>query len=96
MVRTFRKYHRSLAIIMALPLGLTILTGLGYTIFEDWLHLDGVGEFLIGLHTGELVGLEDIYPVLNGLGAIGLVITGIVMSGLTKSRRKSPASQPIE
>jgi hypothetical protein len=92
MVRTFRKYHRSLAIIMALPLGLTILTGLGYTISEDWLHLDGIGEFLIGLHTGELLGLEDVYPVLNGLGAIGLVVTGIVMSSLTKTRRKSPSA----
>lgn len=90
MVRTFRNYHRSLAIIMALPLGVTILTGLGYTIFADWLHWGGIGEVLLGLHTGELLGLENIYPVLNGLGAIGLVVTGIVMTKLTKTRRKSP------
>lgn len=92
MVRNFRKYHRALAILMALPLGLTILTGLGYTVFEDWLHVEGLGRFLIELHTGELLGLEEIYPVLNGLGAIGLVITGVVMSGLMKTRRKSQAS----
>ncbi|WP_017297256.1 hypothetical protein [Nodosilinea nodulosa] len=92
MVRTFRKYHRSLAIIMALPLGLTILTGLGYTIFEDWLHIDSIGRILIGLHSGELLGLEDIYPVLNGVGAIGLLVTGVVMGGLMKSNRKSQNS----
>jgi uncharacterized iron-regulated membrane protein len=90
MMRSFRKYHRVLAVIMALPLGLTILTGLGYTIFEDWLHIDGLGHFLIELHTGEILGLEDLYPVLNGLGAIGLVITGITMSGLMKRRRSQP------
>jgi hypothetical protein len=44
--RTFRKYHRSLAIILSLPLILTVLTGVGYTIFEEWFGQDKIGEFL--------------------------------------------------
>lgn len=91
MLRSFRKYHRTLAIIMTLPLALTILTGLGYTFFDEWLHLDGIGEFLIQLHTGELVGLGEIYPILNGIGAIGLLITGVTMTGLMR-RKRTPSS----
>jgi uncharacterized iron-regulated membrane protein len=93
MVRNFRKYHRFLAIIMTLPLALTILTGLGYTLSEDWLHLENLGEFLIGLHTGEIFGLEEIYPILNSLGAIGLLITGITMTGLMRRKRNAQGLQ---
>ncbi|MFM7440189.1 MAG: hypothetical protein ACKO2V_16605 [Snowella sp.] len=35
LVRVFRKYHRFLAIILCLPLVLTILTGVAYTIAVD-------------------------------------------------------------
>lgn len=94
MMRSFRKYHRTLSIIMALPLGLTILTGLGYTFFDEWLHMGSVGGLMLRLHTGELVGLGGIYPILNGLGALGLLITGITMTGVM--RRKGRASKASE
>jgi uncharacterized membrane protein affecting hemolysin expression len=38
MNRIFRKYHRTLAIILCLPLLVTILTGVGYSIFDEWLE----------------------------------------------------------
>jgi len=84
--RTFRKYHRSLAIILFLPLILTILTGVGYTIFDEWFGQDKIGEFLLGVHTFEFLGLQKIYPLLNGLGLIGLLITGLTMTGLFKKQ----------
>lgn len=86
MNRVFRRYHRQIAIILCLPLFLTVLTGLGYTIAHEWLHQDELGEFLLGLHTLEIIHLEGIYPILNGLGLVGLLITGVTMTGLFRQR----------
>jgi hypothetical protein len=82
MNRVFRKYHRQIAIIISLPLFLTVLSGVGYTIFDEILGQEEIGGFLIRLHTLELLGLEEIYPILNALGVIGLLITGLSMTGL--------------
>lgn len=86
----FRKYHRLLAIIVCIPISVTVLTGIAVTLVEEW----GLGagiiprSFLLDLHTGELFHLQAIYPLLNGLGLIGLLITGLSMSGLL-SRKKA-------
>lgn len=89
MNRAFRKYHRQIAIVLCLPLLLTILTGMGYTIADEWLHQDGLGGFLLSIHTLKILHLESIYPVLNGLGLIGLLITGVSMTGLFSKRPES-------
>jgi hypothetical protein len=86
MNRMFRRYHRQIAIILCLPLFLTVLTGMGYTIAHEWLHQDELGEFFLGLHTLEIIHLEGIYPILNGLGLVGLLITGVTMTGLFRQR----------
>lgn len=86
MNRMFRRYHRQIAIILCLPLFLTVLTGMGYTIAHEWLHQDELGGFLLGLHTLEIIHLEGIYPILNGLGLVGLLITGVTMTGLFRQR----------
>ncbi|MBE9210801.1 peptidase [Nostoc sp. LEGE 06077] len=86
MNRMFRRYHRQIAIILCLPLFLTVLTGMGYTIAHEWLRQDELGEFLLGLHTLEIIHLEKIYPILNGLGLVGLLITGVSMTGLFRQR----------
>lgn len=86
MNRAFRKYHRQIAIILCLPLFLTVLTGMGYTIVGEWF---GPGEFsglLLQIHTMEILRLGKIYPILNGLGLIGLLITGLSMTGLFRKR----------
>ncbi|WP_396336420.1 hypothetical protein [Fischerella sp. JS2] len=36
MNRVFRRYHRQIAIALFLPLFLTMLTGVGYTIVDKW------------------------------------------------------------
>jgi len=86
MNRLFRKYHRWIAIILCLPLFTTVISGMGYTIADEWLHQDELGEWLLKLHTFEIVKLGDIFPVLNGIGMIGLLVTGISMTGLFRKR----------
>jgi hypothetical protein len=90
MLRTFRKYHRTLALIACLPLIVTVISGVGYTIMGEWFHQDEIGEFLLSLHTFEIIHLEKIYPLLNGIGLIGLLVTGITMTGIFKKRPLTP------
>ncbi|MGF1937962.1 MAG: peptidase [Nostoc sp. ChiQUE02] len=86
MTRMFRRYHRQIAIVLCLPLFLTVLTGMSFTIAHEWLHQDELGEFILRIHTLEILHLEKIYPLLNGLGLIGLLITGVSMTGLFRTR----------
>jgi hypothetical protein len=89
MNRAFRKYHRQIAIILCLPLFLTVLTGLGYTIADEWFGQGKLGELFLQIHTMEILHLGKIYPLLNGLGLIGLLITGLSMTGLFRNRSDS-------
>ncbi|MBW4518660.1 MAG: peptidase [Scytolyngbya sp. HA4215-MV1] len=91
MKRAFRKYHRTLAIIVSLPLLLTVLTGMITTILREWSLNTGISsKIFLKIHTGEIFHLQAIYPILNGLGLIGLLVTGLSMSGLFG--KKSPSS----
>ncbi|BAY13862.1 peptidase [Calothrix sp. NIES-2098] len=91
MYRLFRKYHRWLAIVCALPLLLTVMTGMTFTIAKA-LHQRQLAGFLIHLHTLEIFGLDGIFPIINGLGLLGLLITGIYMTSLFRERRFPPNS----
>lgn len=86
MQRLFRKYHRTLAIIICLPLVITVLSGLGYTLADEWLGNSDLAETILKFHTMEIIGLEKIYPLLNALGVVGLVATGISMTSLFRNR----------
>lgn len=83
--RTFRQYHRKIAIAACIPLLLTVFTGMGYTILGEWLQLYPAASFVMSIHTGRIVGLQGIYPLLNGLGLVGLLVTGITMTRLLSS-----------
>lgn len=89
MNRLFRKYHRTLAIILSLPILLTIITGIGYTIFDELLGLGQIGHLILEIHTMEILHLEKIYPLLNGLGLIGLLVTGLSMTSLFRKQSLS-------
>ncbi len=53
----------------------------------EWsLNLGLSRGLLIKLHTGEILHLQGIYPILNGIGLIGLLVTGLSMSNLFKSK----------
>lgn len=92
MIRLFRKYHRWLALIILLPLSLTVITGMLATVTQEWpINIGLSSKFLLELHTGELFGLQAIYPILNGLGVIGLLVTGATMLGVFKRKKGDKA-----
>ena len=93
MYRLLRKYHRWLAIVCALPLLLTVSTGITFPIAKA-LHQRQLAGFLIHLHTLEVFGLDTFFPIVNGLGLLGLLVTGIYMTSLFRERR-SP-SNPLD
>jgi hypothetical protein len=75
-----RKLHRWFAPIMALPLLLTLLTGMS---FQIAIATGNGGDFLwlLDLHRGKFgsINLELVYPFLNGLGLLTLVVSGVLM-----------------
>jgi hypothetical protein len=62
----------------------------GYTIVDEWFEQGKIGHFLLEVHTMEILHLEKIYPLLNGVGLIGLLVTGLTMTNLF---RKQPVSE---
>ncbi|MBV6622579.1 MAG: peptidase [Rivularia sp. (in: Bacteria)] len=90
-MRSFRKYHRLLAIILALPLFVTLLTGMAVTLVGEWSANLGLPRSrLLAIHNGEIFGLQGIYPILNGLGLLGLLVTGLSMTSLFKKKKSKP------
>jgi hypothetical protein len=89
MKTTLRKYHRLLAALFCLPLLFTALTGISIAIADTWLHQEELAAFLVTVHTFQRFKLDAILPVLNGLGLLGLVATGLSMTGLFAKRRSS-------
>jgi uncharacterized iron-regulated membrane protein len=75
-----RKFHRVVAPIMVMPLFVTIATGVG---FQTAIALGQGNNFLwlLDLHRGKFgrINLEMIYPFLNGLGLLCLVISGLLI-----------------
>ena len=91
MIRAFRKYHRTLAIILALPIVVTLITGVAVTLVGEWSVNIGVPRsVLLSIHNGEIFGLQGIYPILNGLGLLGLLVTGLNMTGLFGKKPPKP------
>jgi hypothetical protein len=86
MKKAFRKYHRALSLVISLPILLTIVTGMLATIGQEWsLGIEFPNQLLLKIHTGEILHLQAIYPILNGLGLLALLITGLSMSPLFRS-----------
>lgn len=78
----FRKLHSTMAPIVMLPLFITVFTGVAYRLGKSWFGLsrDQV-HFLMVIHEGEYLGqtLEPVYVLLNGLGLLWMLITGLTM-----------------
>jgi hypothetical protein len=89
MKNTFRKHHRLIATLFCLPLLFTALTGISIAITDEWLHQEELAALLINVHSFKIFGLSAILPVVNGLGLIGLVVTGLSMTGLFAKRHPS-------
>jgi hypothetical protein len=90
-IRNIRQLHRKIAPIIFLPLLLSALTGVSYRIGKSWFGLsEEFGDAMMFIHQGTWLGsqLRPFYVLLNALGAIGMIITGIIMSGLFFGRSK--------
>lgn len=90
LTQQIRKWHRTIAPIVLLPLLITVTTGVTYRLSKDWFGLtrDQV-HFLMSLHEGEYFGdtFKSFYVLLNGLGLLWMLVTGGVM--LFQSLKKS-------
>jgi uncharacterized iron-regulated membrane protein len=88
--RDWRWFHRGLAPIAFLPLIVSAFTGISYRIGKDWLGWSNDrAEIFLRIHQGSYLGpdLKPIYVLLVGIGLIGLLITGIQMSGIFRKLR---------
>ncbi len=105
-LRQLRQFHRQLAPIIMLPFLVTAITGVAYRLGKSWLGLsrDQV-HFLMVIHEGEYLGkqLEPVYVLLNGLGLLFMLGTGIVIWGNSLSKTSwfkalfsSPKKEPSE
>jgi uncharacterized iron-regulated membrane protein len=90
----FRRFHRVLALPAFLPLIISATTGIGYRVGKAWFGLSNdQAALLLRIHQGSYLGpvLRVFYVLLLGIGLIGLLVTGIQMTGLFRKRR-SPSS----
>ena len=92
--RSLRNLHRKLAPIVFLPLFVSAFTGVGYRIGKTWFGFsDNFGDVMMYIHQGTYLGsqLRPFYVLLNGLGLVAMVVSGVVMSGIFRgSRPKNP------
>ncbi|WP_072622800.1 PepSY domain-containing protein [Spirulina major] len=88
---TIRKFHRTIAPIFFLPLFATALTGVIYRVGRAWFNLPHQ-DWLMIIHQGEFLGkpLVPVYVLLMGVGLLGLIVTGGMM---TKQLWGRPAKQ---
>lgn len=83
-----RQLHKALVPFFVLPLSLTLATGV---LFQFAAASDRANEFLwlLDLHRGKFgqVNLEFVYPILNALGLLTLIVTGSIMWFQSPGRR---------
>jgi hypothetical protein len=83
----FRQIHRTMSVIMFLPILLTLITGVIYQIGD---LSEQPNEWMLDLHKGNfgIINLEKIYPFLNATGLLFLAITGLSLWLRTKSKAR--------
>ena len=81
-LKNSRQFHKALAPWVFLPLFISSITGLIYRVSKDLLGYSREEvHWLMSLHEGEWLGDngELIYVILNSLGLIWMLITGVKM-----------------
>lgn len=82
MNRAARMFHRKFAPWIAVPLFITLATGLVYRIGRAWFGMGKeTGETILRIHTGAWLGGAggSIYILLAGLGLLALTLTGLFL-----------------
>ena len=88
------KFHRALAPWLALPLFVSLATGICYRLGRAWFHLDNSwGERLLNIHDGAWLGAPAAlaYVLAIGSGLLALVFTGrkMLFKSSTLKRHRS-------
>ncbi len=97
--KQWRRLHRKIAPIVFLPLFVSAVTGILYRVGKSWLGLgDSFGEMMMFIHQGSYLGkqLRVIYVILNGLGLIAMVVSGITMAGIFRGTPVDKLTQKSE
>jgi len=86
-----RLFHRSLALWLALPLCVTLTTGLTYRVGRTFFGMGKpTGNFILDIHTGAWMGewLSVLYVLSTGLGLLAMAASGLklLLSTRTKNR----------
>ena len=82
MKRAVRKYHCLIASAVCLPLIMSVVTGSSITLASERFHSEELSAFFMKVEALEIFGLAVIYLLSNRLGLIGLIVTGLSMTGL--------------
>jgi uncharacterized iron-regulated membrane protein len=82
-LRFLRQYHRRFALVMVLPLLMTALTGIVMPMSHDL--PEPLGGLVYQIHTGSWFS-QKAYGVLNGLGLLTMVLSGLSMTPLFRNR----------
>lgn len=86
---SFRLVHGFLAPVFFLPLFVSASTGITYRLGKAWFGLsDEQAKFFLDIHQGSYLGkeLRAVYVLLVGLGLLAMLVTGIHMTGILRSR----------
>jgi len=90
MFRSSRSAHRAIVPIAVLPLMLTAITGVLFSILEE---RDIEAEWLLQIHSGHFgpINLQPYYAYVLGFCLLLLIVTGLVMWFRTRRRPPSKA-----
>lgn len=97
-IKQARQLHYWIAPWVTIPLLITVFSGMTYRLAQDWggLSRDQV-HWLMVLHQGEWLGkqAEPVVVMLNGLGLLWMLITGIGMlyQRVLRNASKKPLSK---
>ncbi|WP_199248994.1 PepSY domain-containing protein [[Phormidium] sp. ETS-05] len=79
----FRQIHRQIAPIVFIPLFLSAITGIAYSLGKSWFDLprESTHIFMV-IHEAEYFGkyLEPIYVLFLAIGIITMIVTGLTMA----------------
>jgi len=92
----WRNLHRFIAPILCLPILVTTLTGVIYRVGRNWFGMSKESAHIfMTIHEGAYLGeqFKTVYVVINGLGLIILMVTGMVALIMTTKRPHRPADQ---
>ncbi len=93
-----RTLHRSLALWIAIPLFVSLATGITYRVGRSWFDMEKpTGSLLLNIHTGEWMGhwLSALYVLLIGGGLLVMVASGLKMALAAKTKNKLRATHRI-